>query len=116
MGILSDEPRSASVYSTRRSLVFELSKSTTTMLMMKHPEIILQFANKIADRLRVAQTPTEDSSFRTDIFSILTTSLGEGQKRQSVNIGKTLSNAISSISSCYYFCLLYTSPSPRDRG
>ena len=62
----------------------------------------MQFANKIADRLRVAQTPTEDSSLRTDIFSMLTTSLGEGQKRQSVNIGKTLSNAISSISSCYY--------------
>ena len=102
MGILSDEPRSASVYSTRRSLVFKLSKSNTNMLMMKHPEIILQFANKIADRLRVTQTPTEDSSLRTDIFSILTASLGEGQKRASINIGKTLSNAISSISSCYY--------------
>jgi len=102
MGILSDEPRSASIYSTRRSLVFKLNKSITTKLMMKYPEIILHFANKIADRLRVNQSPTEDRSLRTNIFSLLPVSNGEGQKRQNTLIGKNLNKAISSISSSYY--------------
>ena len=97
MGILSDKPRSASVYSVRRSLVFKLNKSITTKLMMKYPEMILQFANKIADRLRATQ-----SSNPTDIFSLLSVSISEGQKSQSILIGKTLNKAISSISSSYY--------------
>ena len=102
MGILSDDPRSASVYATRRSLVFKLSKSHTSHLMMKYPEVILQFAMKIADRLRTTQAATDETSLRTDIFSLISLSMGEKQELDNIYIGKALNNSIASIRSCYF--------------
>jgi NTE family protein/lysophospholipid hydrolase len=102
MGILSDDPRSASIYATRPSLVFKLSKSHTTRLMIKYPQVILQFANKIADRLRSTQTTVDNSSLRIDIYSLVSLSMGEKQELDHINIGKSLNNSITKIRPCYF--------------
>tara|TARA_S200000501_G_scaffold155619_1_gene146821 strand:- start:11841 stop:14078 length:2238 start_codon:yes stop_codon:yes gene_type:complete len=98
MGIISNEPRSATVYATRRSIVFKISKSDTSKLMMKYPRVLLQFASKIADRLRLTSSKPEG----TDIYSLLSLSIGEKQELNKNSIGKALNKSIASISSCYF--------------
>ena len=71
MGIISDEPRSASEFATRDSLVFKLDLKVANELIMKYPMVLLQVATKIADRLRKTQLRNEDIQYRTDIFSLV---------------------------------------------
>ena len=69
MGIISNEPRSASIFATRDSVVFKINIDVANKLIMQYPQILLEVATKIADRLRNVQIPNPRK--RTDIFSLV---------------------------------------------
>ena len=100
MGIISDEPRSASVFATRDSLVFKLDLKVANELIMKYPMVLLQVATKIADRLRKTQLRNEDIQYRTDIFSLVQLSSGKNYYDDVVQIGNSLVKSINKINPC----------------
>ena len=102
MGIISDEPRSATIFATRDSLVFKLNIDVANRLIMKYPLVLLQVATKIADRLRKTQQENKNLEQRTDIFSLIPLSIGQGPINDLFNIGNLLVKSISRSDTCLF--------------
>jgi predicted acylesterase/phospholipase RssA/CRP-like cAMP-binding protein len=52
MGLLADEPRSATVYATRDSTLLELPKAAFERVVARHPRVLLQLSRELTARLR----------------------------------------------------------------
>ena len=96
MGILNNDPRSASIYATRDSVVFKIDLRVANRIIMKYPQVLLQVANKIADRLRNIQQ-SKDERNRTDIFTVIQLSSGDKQKNEIIEMSKMLIQSINKI-------------------
>ena len=56
MGVITGEPRSATVYSIRDSVLAQLSKTTCQELSSKYPQLMIAIAHHLANRLRRSQS------------------------------------------------------------
>jgi len=100
MGIISNEPRSASIFATRDSVVFKINIDVANKLIMRYPQILLEVATKIADRLRNVQIPNPRK--RTDIFSLVQLTKGISSTENVKQIARSLTKSINQNNSCIF--------------
>ena len=101
MGLLSDEPRSASIYSTRESILFKINKEKFDDLMRSSPSVLFALSKQIILRFKKNQnvdTGNENTTFLTLIY----TSQDQKNQLSGNKIGKTLDTALGKIDSSYF--------------
>ena len=101
MGLLSDEPRSASIYSTRESILFRISKEKFDDLMRSNPSVLFALSKQIILRFKKNQNVNagnENTIFLTLVF----TSKNKEDIVLKYGVGKHLDKALGRYDSSYF--------------
>ncbi|MGY8783450.1 MAG: cyclic nucleotide-binding domain-containing protein [Fidelibacterota bacterium] len=101
MGLLSDEPRSASIYSTRESVLFKITKENFDILMRSNPSVLFALSKQIILRFKKNQnvkTYNEDTLFLT----LLYTSNNNKDPIVNCGFGESLEESLNSYEKSYF--------------
>ena len=101
MGLLSDEPRSASIYSTRESILFRISKEKFDKLMRSNPSVLFALSKQIILRFKKNQN-IKMGNENTIFLTLLYTSKNRHDLIVNHGIGKYLDSALSRYDSSYF--------------
>ncbi|MGY8783703.1 MAG: cyclic nucleotide-binding domain-containing protein, partial [Fidelibacterota bacterium] len=101
MGLLSDEPRSASIYSTRESILFKISKEKFDNLMRNNPSVLFALSKQIILRFKKNQN-VNTSNENTLFLTLLFTSKDRNDPIVNHGIGKYLDSALGRYDSSYF--------------
>ena len=101
MGLLSDEPRSASIYSTRESILFKVNKEKFDDLMRSSPSVLFALSKQIILRFKKNQN-VETGNENTTFLTLIYTSQDQKNRLSANKIGKTLDTALGKIDSSYF--------------
>lgn len=101
MGLLSDEPRSASIYSTRESILFKIPKDNFDNLMRNNPSVLFALSKQIILRFKKNQN-VNTSNENTLFLTLLFTSKDRNDPIVNHGIGKYLDSALGRYDSSYF--------------
>ena len=101
MGLLSDEPRSASIYSTRESLLFKITKDKFDNLMLKNPSVLFALSKQIILRFKKNQNLKNENE-NTIFLNLLHTSKNLDNSIVNSNFGKSMEKALNKYEKAYY--------------
>ena len=100
MGIISNQPRSASAYASRDSILFEIDKNDFNSILIDNPTLILKITNQIINRLAIQQNTKKHS--RTNIFTFANLSKYDKQDINQKKINSTIIESLNKLSSVFF--------------
>ena len=101
MGLLSDEPRSATIYSTRESIIFKISKVQFDNLMSSNPSVLFSIAKQIIFRFKKNQNVATDIE-QTFFITLVYTSDKKNDRTLNCGFGNSLDKALNKYDSSYF--------------
>tara|TARA_B100001750_G_scaffold180974_1_gene149503 strand:+ start:445 stop:2751 length:2307 start_codon:yes stop_codon:yes gene_type:complete len=101
MGLLSDEPRSASIYSTRESILFKITKDNFDDLMRSNPSVLFALSKQIILRFKKNQNVNTGNE-STIFLTLLYTSKNRNDPIVNCGIGDSLNKVLNKYDSSFF--------------